>query len=57
MPYRDRDDHLRTFLLNIHKFLQPQQLDYGIYFGKKYKSEMLAREPFSLIAFFNSPDF
>jgi len=34
VPYRDREDHLRTFLLNIHKFLQPQQLDYAIYLGK-----------------------
>lgn len=34
VPYRDREDHLRTFLLNIHKFLQPQQLDYGIYLGE-----------------------
>ena len=34
VPYRDREDHLRTFLLNIHKFLRPQQLDYAIYLGK-----------------------
>ena len=34
VPYRDREDHLRTFLLNIHKFLQPQQLDYAIYLGE-----------------------
>ncbi len=31
MPYRDREDHLRTFLLNIHRFLQRQQNEYGIY--------------------------
>ena len=34
VPYRDREAHLRTFRLNIHKFLQPQQLDYAIYLGK-----------------------
>lgn len=31
VPYRDREDHLRTFLLNIHRFLQRQQNEYGIY--------------------------
>ncbi len=41
VPYRDRDDHLRTFLLNIHKFLQPQQLDYGIYFGEYFVTHKL----------------
>ena len=40
VPYRDREDHLRTFLLNIHKFLRPQQLDYAIYLGKKNKQKL-----------------
>ena len=31
IPFRDRDNHLRTFLYNIHPFLRRQQLDYGIY--------------------------
>lgn len=31
VPYRDRDDHLRIFLRNIHAFLQRQQIDYGVY--------------------------
>lgn len=31
VPYRDRDDHLRIFLHNIHAFLQRQQIDYGVY--------------------------
>ena len=31
VPYRDREPHLRAFLLNIHKFLQKQQIEYGIY--------------------------
>jgi len=31
VPYRDRETHLRTFLYNIHPFLQKQQLHYGIY--------------------------
>jgi hypothetical protein len=36
VPYRDREDHLRTFLLNIHKFLRPQQLDYAVYLGETF---------------------
>ncbi|CAG2187631.1 Beta-1,4-galactosyltransferase 4,Beta-1,4-N-acetylgalactosaminyltransferase bre-4,Beta-1,4-galactosyltransferase 2,Beta-1,4-galactosyltransferase 5,Beta-1,4-galactosyltransferase 1,Beta-1,4-galactosyltransferase 3,Beta-1,4-galactosyltransferase 6 [Mytilus edulis] len=31
VPFRDRDQHLKTFLYNIHPFLRRQQLDYGIY--------------------------
>ena len=31
VPYRDRETHLRTFLHNIHPFLQKQQLHYGVY--------------------------
>ena len=31
IPYRDREEHLRTFLYNIHPVLERQQLDYGIY--------------------------
>jgi len=31
VPYRDREPHLRAFLLNIHRFLQRQQVMYGVY--------------------------
>ncbi|XP_052062228.1 beta-1,4-galactosyltransferase 1-like [Mytilus californianus] len=31
IPFRDRDQHLKTFLYNIHPFLRRQQLDYGLY--------------------------
>lgn len=31
IPYRDREEHLRTFLHNIHPMLMRQQVDYGIY--------------------------
>ncbi|CAH1799518.1 unnamed protein product [Owenia fusiformis] len=31
IPYRDRAEHLRVFLNNMHPFLQKQGLDYGIY--------------------------
>ena len=36
VPYRDREDHLRTFLLNLHNFLPRQQLDYGIYIVEQF---------------------
>ena len=31
IPYRDREEHLKIFLQNMHPMLQRQQLDYGIY--------------------------
>mgnify|MGYP002717197716 FL=1 len=31
VPYRDREFHLRTFLLNIHPMLMRQNIDYGVY--------------------------
>eukprot|EP00095_Tigriopus_kingsejongensis_P011727 maker-scaffold213_size254208-snap-gene-1.27 protein:Tk11727 transcript:maker-scaffold213_size254208-snap-gene-1.27-mRNA-1 annotation:"beta- -n-acetylgalactosaminyltransferase bre-4" len=36
VPYRAREDHLRTFLLNIHAFLKKQQLDYGVFVIEQY---------------------
>merc|ERR1719394_1134206 len=31
IPYRNREEHLKIFLHNLHPFLMRQQLDYGIY--------------------------
>lgn len=31
IPYRDREEHLRMFLQNIHPMLIRQQIDYGIF--------------------------
>ena len=31
VPYRDRPEHLRIFLNNMHSYFQKQQLDYRIY--------------------------
>ncbi|KAI0216016.1 Beta-1,4-N-acetylgalactosaminyltransferase bre-4, partial [Lamellibrachia satsuma] len=31
IPYRQREEHLKMLLNNMHAFLQRQQLDYGIY--------------------------
>jgi hypothetical protein len=39
IPFRNREEHLKILLRNIHPMLERQQLDYGIYvveqFGKK----------------------
>ena len=37
IPYRDREEHLRIFLHNLHPILQRQQLDYGIYVIEEVK--------------------
>ena len=44
VPYRDREDHLRTFLLNIHRFLQRQQNEYGIYIVEQVHRRRMERE-------------
>ncbi|XP_077557173.1 beta-1,4-N-acetylgalactosaminyltransferase bre-4-like [Haemaphysalis longicornis] len=31
IPYRNRSEHLRIFIYNIHKVLSRQQLDYGVF--------------------------
>ncbi|CAI9591649.1 unnamed protein product [Staurois parvus] len=31
IPYRNREEHLKYLLYNLHPFLQRQQLNYGIY--------------------------
>merc|ERR1712012_1484981 len=31
VPFRDREEHLRTFLFHMHSFLPRQQVDYGIF--------------------------
>lgn len=31
VPYRDRAEHLRTFLWNLHPMLMRQNIDYAIY--------------------------
>lgn len=31
VPYRDREQHLRTFLWNMHPMLMRQNIDYAIY--------------------------
>jgi hypothetical protein len=31
VPYRDRENHLKMFVKNMHPFLQQQQIYYGIF--------------------------
>ncbi|KAG0433018.1 hypothetical protein HPB47_020293 [Ixodes persulcatus] len=31
IPYRNREEHLRVFLYNMHQLLPRQQIDYGIF--------------------------
>uniref|UniRef100_A0A6B0VAW9 Beta-1,4-N-acetylgalactosaminyltransferase n=1 Tax=Ixodes ricinus TaxID=34613 RepID=A0A6B0VAW9_IXORI len=31
IPYRNREEHLRVFLYNMHQFLPRQQIEYGIF--------------------------
>jgi len=44
VPYRDRELHLRTFLLNIHSFLSRQMLDYGVFIVEQFGP---ASDPFN----------
>jgi len=46
--FRDREEHLRILLYNLHKFLPKQQLDYGIYIVEQHGSE-----PFNRAMLFN----
>ena len=36
VPYRDREDHLKTFLYNIHAFLERQLVDYGVFVVEQF---------------------
>ncbi|KRX24315.1 putative ribosomal RNA methyltransferase NOP2 [Trichinella nelsoni] len=43
IPYRDRDLHLRTFLLNIHSFLMRQKLHYQIFVVEQVANQTFNR--------------
>ncbi|XP_068123443.1 beta-1,4-galactosyltransferase 1-like isoform X2 [Hyperolius riggenbachi] len=36
IPYRNREEHLKIWLYNMHPFLRKQQADYGIYVVEQY---------------------
>lgn len=48
VPCRDRSDHLRTLLFNLHSLLPRQQLDYGIYVVEQHGDD-----PFNRAMLFN----
>ncbi|CAH1271335.1 B4GALT1 [Branchiostoma lanceolatum] len=39
VPYKEREEHLKMFLLIMHPFLQRQGLDYGIYVIEQHGDE------------------
>ena len=41
--FRDREEHLRTFLFHMHSYLPRQQLDYGIFVVEQHGSEPFNR--------------
>lgn len=43
VPYRDREEHLRTFLNHMHSFLPRQQIDYGIFIVEQDGGEAFNR--------------
>ncbi|XP_015904124.1 beta-1,4-N-acetylgalactosaminyltransferase bre-4-like [Parasteatoda tepidariorum] len=43
VPFRDREQHLRIFLHNLHPLLQRQKLDYGIYIVEQMGSKPFNR--------------
>jgi len=51
LPFRDREEHLRTFLYNIHPFLKRQQIEYTIFVIEQGGSS--ADEPFNRGMLFN----
>ena len=48
VPFRDRQEHLRILLYNLHSLLPRQQLDYGI-----YVIEQNGNDPFNRAMLFN----
>ena len=49
VPYRDRKDHLKIFLLNMHPFLQNQLLDYTIFVIEQVCKTTLHEDSWCLI--------
>lgn len=42
IPFRDRDEHLRILLNNLHPVLYRQQLEYTVYIVEQVSSEVNA---------------
>nr|XP_046919839.1 beta-1,4-N-acetylgalactosaminyltransferase bre-4-like [Dermatophagoides farinae] len=51
VPYRDREFHLRTFLLNIHPMLMRQNIDYGVYIVEQLGNKSFNRAKLMNVGF------
>ncbi|XP_017486385.1 PREDICTED: beta-1,4-galactosyltransferase 2-like, partial [Rhagoletis zephyria] len=51
VPYRDRDEHLRTFLFNIHPMLMRQNIEYGIFIVEQSGSDRFNRAKLMNVGF------
>ncbi len=54
IPYRDREEHLKIFLRNIHPMLERQQLDYGIYVVEQFGNKSFNRAKLMNVGFLES---
>ncbi|TKR64210.1 hypothetical protein L596_024783 [Steinernema carpocapsae] len=51
VPYRDREEHLRIFLKNLHPLLQKQQLDYKIFIVDQSEDQVFNRAKLMNVGF------
>lgn len=51
VPYRDREEHLRAFLHNVHPILSRQQIDYAIFVIEEVQSQLFNRAKLMNIGF------
>lgn len=51
VPYRDRDQHLRGFLHNMHSLLTKQQLDYAIFIVEQKEEQTFNRAKLMNVGF------
>ncbi|KAJ6215519.1 hypothetical protein RDWZM_010019 [Blomia tropicalis] len=51
VPYRDREQHLRTFLWNMHPMLMRQNIDYAIYIVEQYGNDRFNRAKLMNVGF------
>ncbi|KAH9418066.1 Beta-1,4-galactosyltransferase 3, partial [Dermatophagoides pteronyssinus] len=51
VPYRNREYHLRTFLLNIHPMLMRQNIDYGIFIVEQHGNKSFNRAKLMNVGF------
>ncbi|XP_068617583.1 beta-1,4-N-acetylgalactosaminyltransferase bre-4 isoform X2 [Battus philenor] len=54
VPYRDRQQHLATFLNHMHPFLMKQQIEYGIFIIEQYGNSDFNRAKLMNVGFVES---